>query len=124
MYDDRLRLSMICLLENFRRIDREAGFRLFREEFADITKNLSVKLEKLDIDDRGWIHVDFSGIDSEILTEIAKRKYGIAPTDITKLERGDIIRGIIVDSTVGYGIYIVDGLVRRVGGKSKINSAS
>jgi hypothetical protein len=31
---------------------------------------------------------------------------------------------VFILAVIGYGIYIVDGLVRRVGGKSKINSAS
>ena len=31
---------------------------------------------------------------------------------------------VFILAVIGYGIYKVDGLVRRVGGKSKINSAS
>ena len=97
---------MINLLENFRRINRDVALKIFKEAFANLTTDLSVNLQSVDFDNRGWVYADFSGVDSEVLTEILKRKYGVASTDITKLERGTITRGVIVDSTVGYGIYV------------------
>jgi hypothetical protein len=97
---------MIHLLENFRHINRDQALRIFKEGIADLTTDLSVKIENVDLDNRGWISADFSGIDSDVLTEILKRNYGVASTDITKLEKGTITRGVIVDSTVGYGMYV------------------
>lgn len=97
---------MIYLLENFRRINRDGALRIFREEFEKLTKDLSVDLHNIGFDKYGWVYVDFSGADSEVLAEIFKRKYGIAKTDISELKEGDNIRGIVVDSTVGYGIYV------------------
>ncbi len=97
---------MIYLLENFRRINKDVALRIFTEEFKNLTKDLSVNLDNIGFDRYGWVYVDFSGADSELLTEIFKRKCGIANTNISALNKEEIIRGIVVDSTVGYGIYV------------------
>lgn len=101
---------MIHVLQSFHGIKKDAALKIFREDLMNLIKNLSVNLESIGIDDRGWGYIDFSGADSEVLTEIIRGKYGIAPIDITELGVGDVTRGIVVDSTVGYGIYIDIGL--------------
>jgi hypothetical protein len=101
---------MIHVLESFHGIRKDTALKIFREDLMNVMKGLSVDLESIGIDDRGWGYTDFSGADSEVLKEIIRRRYGIAQIDITRLEVGDITRGIIVNSTVGYGIYIDIGL--------------
>jgi len=97
---------MILLLENFRRINRDMALKLLREELEKLGKDLSVNLTNLGIDKHGWGYVELSGSDSDVLTEIIRRKFGIATTDLAKLERGDVVRGVVANSTVGYGIYV------------------
>ncbi len=98
---------MIHVLENFRRINRDSALRLVKEELKKLTQGLSVNIDMVDLDNHGWACLDFSGADSEVLTETIRRRYGIATTDISKLERGEVTRGIVVDSSsFGYGIYV------------------
>jgi hypothetical protein len=101
---------MIRVLQNLRSIKRDVALRLLREDVERLGRDLSMRIEKVDLDEQGWALLEFSGADSEILTEIVRKEYGIAPSDISELERSDIIRGIVVSSTIGYGIYLDIGL--------------
>ena len=97
---------MIHILENLHRVGGGTAIELVKEEFASLKTGLSVNIESVGLDERGWVHADFSGPDAEVLTEIVARTYGIASKDLNSLQKGDLTRGVIVDSTVGYGVYV------------------
>jgi len=62
--------------------------------------------------ERGLIKLEISGDDEEAFCEIIRRRFGIAPVDLSNLEPGDICRGFIIDSgKVGYGLYIDIGVL-------------
>lgn len=97
---------MIHILENLHRVGGERAIDLAKEEFASLGAGLSINVDSVGLDERGWVHANFSGSDAEVFTEIVRRRYGIASRDLGALQKGDLIRGIVVDSNVGYGLYV------------------
>jgi len=70
-----------------------------KKEVYKIIKNLAsgikVKLNEVDISYDGWVLVKFSGEDSEVLIELIKRKFGIAPVKYDQIKIGEVYKGFI-----------------------------
>lgn len=70
-----------------------------KKEVYKIIKNLAsgikVKLNEVDISYDGWVLVKFSGEDSEVLMELIKRKFGIAPVKYDQIKIGEVYKSFI-----------------------------
>jgi hypothetical protein len=69
-----------------------------KKEVHKIIKNLAsgIKVKiNIDIVYDGWIRVKLTGEDSEILKELIKRKFGIAPGKCDQIKAGDVYKGFI-----------------------------
>ncbi|MCX6659901.1 MAG: DUF2110 family protein [Candidatus Bathyarchaeota archaeon] len=89
----------------------QEGTQELETELRKICVGLEVNVKKIAMTDDGWASVEYEGEDSEVLTEILGREYGVAPVHSSKLKLGDIYRGFVVDSgRVGYGLYLDIGI--------------
>ncbi|MCK5604661.1 DUF2110 family protein [Candidatus Pacearchaeota archaeon] len=78
-------------------VDVKEGQKEVFEIMKDLASGIHVDLEELKINERGWIRVKFCGEDSELLTELLRRKFGIAPLSFSGIFVGDIFRGFITE---------------------------
>jgi hypothetical protein len=85
----------IVISERINNIDANKGISEIKKIIMDFALGIKVKLNEITVSHNGWFAVNFSGEDSEILIEIIKRKFGIAPTKYAQIKIGDVYKGFI-----------------------------
>ena len=63
----------------------------FKLKLGEETKELDVKIKKLDITSGDWILIEYNGEDNEIFTELLRRDHGFIPIEVAKIKH-DAIR--------------------------------
>ncbi len=85
----------VAISEKIHNINVDDGIYEVSKLLKNLSSGIRVSLERLDIIDRGWIKVNFSGEDTEILLELLRINFGLLPLSSEKIKIGDIFKGFI-----------------------------
>jgi hypothetical protein len=92
-------------------LQREA-LQQFNLKLIEETKELDVKVKKLDITSGDWIRVEYNGEDNEIFTELLRRDFGFIPIELAKVKHEETYRGFIIGiEERSRGLYIDIGII-------------
>ena len=80
--------------ERIKNVDTIEGKNEVYNIIQKFAAGIKVKLN-IAVSYNGWILVKFSGEDSEILMELIKRKFGIAPIKFDRIKIGELYKGFI-----------------------------
>jgi hypothetical protein len=84
----------------------------FNLKLEEETKELDVKIKKLDITSGDWIRIEYNGEDNEIFTELLRRDHGFIPIELAKVEHEETYRGFIIGNEEhGRGLSIDIGII-------------
>lgn len=92
----------LIISERIAGVEKKEGKKEAYEIIRDITSGINVTLESLNFNEQGWVEIKFSGDDSDLLIELLRREFGIAPAVLSKIDVGDILRGFIVEINKKY----------------------
>jgi hypothetical protein len=92
-------------------LQREA-LQQFNLKLGEETKELDVKIKKIDVTSGDWILIEYNGEDNEIFTELLRRDHGFIPIELAKVKHEEIYRGFIIGNEEhDHGLYIDIGII-------------
>ncbi|WP_455368835.1 DUF2110 family protein [[Eubacterium] cellulosolvens] len=92
-------------------LQREA-LQQFNIKLGEETKELDVKIKKIDFTSGDWLLVEYNGEDNEVFTELLRRDHGFIPIELAKLTHEETYRGFIIGNEEhGRGINIDIGII-------------
>jgi hypothetical protein len=81
-------------------------------KLGEETKELDVKIKKLDVTSGDWILIEYNGEDNEIFTELLRRDHGFIPIEVAKIKHEETYRGFIIGNEEhDRGLYIDIGII-------------
>jgi hypothetical protein len=90
---------------------KTAALRLFQDLLSKEFSKLNVRLDTVEVADRGWLNIELSGEDEAVAANYLEKRFGSAKICMEEIDVPTTVRGKIVSSgRVGYGIYVDIGI--------------
>jgi len=85
----------ITLLQRRGKVEEKLFCKELETTLAGLRGGLKVELKLQPFSKDGWAVVEIQGDDSEVFVELVSRKFGLVPSEISKVERHGNYRGIV-----------------------------
>jgi hypothetical protein len=85
----------ITLLQRKGRVDERQFYAALKNALASIKGDLTIEAKLQFFSKHGWAVVDVNGDDSEIFIRLVSKKFGLAPLEISKIERHGNYQGTV-----------------------------
>jgi hypothetical protein len=105
-------LIVLTLLEKIYSKNKQIATQSIQENIRLQLSKLKVKLNKVNLNSRGWLQVEIVGEDEAAAAKYLAKRYGSAPIHINKINTPSLIRGRIINtSKLGNGLHIDVGVM-------------
>lgn len=90
---------------------KNVALRLFQDLLSKESSRLNVRVDTVEVADRGWLRIELSGEDEAVAANYLEKKFGRAKASMEEIGVPTTVCGRIVSSgRVGYGIYVDIGI--------------
>jgi hypothetical protein len=100
------------LAEKIEKPLQRVALQQFNLKLGEETRELDVKIKKLNVTSGEWILIEYDGEDIEIFTELLRRDYGFIPIEVAKIKHEGTYRGFVIGNEEhDRGLYIDIGII-------------